>query len=1392
MSARFGVTRQLIDYEDYAGEAAWAGLANRLLTGIAVISLVAAGALLLAYLVLATAWQSQPFIGVFFANPNLKIEDAETFTNEAWSGDEAGLQAGDTIIAFNGVDMPADERNGALDDLLQEAEIGQNVEVVFLPHEDHDTSRMNCSGEGACLAFLSLRTIPLIDFLIYFGIGYASAVVILAMGAAVLWRRPDTRATRLFAISAATLSIFSAGQFDTISSFSLTWVWLCANYLFAGTLVSFALSFPYDLGTIRRAPALRYAPMVLGLVASIITLILYNNDRYTVLHNASLAAQLIAVIAVAVIMGVRWRRATSPVIREQVVFVGAGAIAAFLLTSILTFVFIATNGQEALHELVPVTRLSLMLFSLSFAYATLQYRLLESDKIIPEAVVYLILTGLLLIGYSLVTLGLATLGITLLDADSPILIAATIGVIVLAFSPVRNYLRDLIDKALFQKRTIYQGRIETFMRGLTNAVNMNEVYARVKRELDETITPNQIFMFVYNNKENLYIAMPQPGETIPATDVTFETESGLVKYLQAEQSVLYLEAGQPLPVQVASDRAKIGILTTPLLMSLRGRGRLNGILAIGARRNRQPFAYEDLRYLENVVDQSSLAVERARFVDELEQQVLYQEVFSKVSNALNYGIDFETLLELIFAQTSRVINADHFYIVSYDEYSQELYHTFYSIGDERIERLENDRWAIGEGLIAQVITSQSPLRVNQFTKEQNQRNPLYKQPGNATIYAWIGAPMISDSGGILGVMAVGSTNSRVTFTDDQTKLMHDIANVTASAMDKTRLFQKTQLRAAQLKALNDISSQLASELENLDKLLQTITQNAVDILGCEAGSLLLLDESRRELIFRVVTGGSGENLIGKRIPRDESSLVANAVNQIEPIIVNHPERDDRWGGEIDPTLEEAQTKEFHSRAILTVPLVAQGEAVGALQLINKRGGANFDAEDANMATTFAGQAAIAIQNARLFESQDQQLLLRVQELESMAHIDQELNQTVVLDELVNIIMEIAMSQTHATHGAFLLLDENEENLNIIASYNYPEDSLLYKSSSRRSVSTEHGIWGRVVTSGKPNVINITDQDPQYKETVPLAQSQMAVPIIVGADTRGVVLVETTHTDQPMSLLQLNSLTRIVDRASSAVSNAMLYSRLADQQKARIAFMNDIAHELKKPVAAVKGYTDLVRRGVTGQLNPQQSDFLNRVYRNADQLEQLLNDIRELGIMQANPNMRLELKLEAVDFVEVAKECVETVQQDFEEKEQTIETQISPDLPLIWAERRRVVQIVLNFLTNANKYTPDEGHIILSAELAENIWDAQGARQVVHIAIKDNGLGISEEDQKRLFEQYFRSTNQTALKESGTGLGLALTRNLILQHGGTIWFESAINVGTTFHFTIPVAAEMAPA
>ena len=110
----------------------------------------------------------------------------------------------------------------------------------------------------------------------------------------------------------------------------------------------------------------------------------------------------------------------------------------------------------------------------------------------------------------------------------------------------------------------------------------------------------------------------------------------------------------------------------------------------------------------------------------------------------------------------------------------------------------------------------------------------------------------------------------------------------------------------------------------------------------------------------------------------------------------------------------------------------------------------------------------------------------------------------------------------------------------------------------------------------------------------------------------------------------------------------------------------------------------------------------------------------------------------------------------------------------------------NLVSNANKYTPESGIIVIGAEQSANQWDPQGAAQVVHIWVQDNGIGISLEDQKKIFQKFFRSDDSKAREAPGTGLGLNITKSLIEMMGGQIWFESEFRQGTTFHFTVPVA------
>ena len=158
-------------------------------------------------------------------------------------------------------------------------------------------------------------------------------------------------------------------------------------------------------------------------------------------------------------------------------------------------------------------------------------------------------------------------------------------------------------------------------------------------------------------------------------------------------------------------------------------------------------------------------------------------------------------------------------------------------------------------------------------------------------------------------------------------------------------------------------------------------------------------------------------------------------------------------------------------------------------------------------------------------------------------------------------------------------------------------------------------------------------------------------------------------------------------------------------------------------------------------------------------------------------------MEVSDLVD---EVLRSTKRQLEDKKQTVAVELPGKLPQVWADRTRVGQVLTNLVSNAHKYTPEGGTIRVGAEDTVNLWDREGAGRVVHLWVKDNGIGISAEDQVKIFQKFFRSEDSKAREAPGTGLGLNITKSLVEMQGGRIWFESEYRKGTTFHFTIPVA------
>jgi signal transduction histidine kinase len=261
------------------------------------------------------------------------------------------------------------------------------------------------------------------------------------------------------------------------------------------------------------------------------------------------------------------------------------------------------------------------------------------------------------------------------------------------------------------------------------------------------------------------------------------------------------------------------------------------------------------------------------------------------------------------------------------------------------------------------------------------------------------------------------------------------------------------------------------------------------------------------------------------------------------------------------------------------------------------------------------------------------------------------------------------------------------------------------------------------------------------------------------------------------------LLRLCDHAAVAIANAQLYAAVQAANVAKSEFVSFVAHELKNPMTSIKGYTELLAAAAVGPINEAQGSFLSTIRANIERMNTLVSDLNDLSKIEAG---RLRLEYKSIPLADTIDEVIRSTKKQIDEKNQKLALNIPAILPPVWADRTRLIQVLVNLVSNAYKYTEAGGSIFVEAEQAENSWDAEGARSVVHIWVKDSGIGIAEEDQAKIFQKFFRSEDPKTREAPGTGLGLNITKSLVEMQGGKIWFESEFRKGTTFHFTVPVA------
>jgi signal transduction histidine kinase len=250
----------------------------------------------------------------------------------------------------------------------------------------------------------------------------------------------------------------------------------------------------------------------------------------------------------------------------------------------------------------------------------------------------------------------------------------------------------------------------------------------------------------------------------------------------------------------------------------------------------------------------------------------------------------------------------------------------------------------------------------------------------------------------------------------------------------------------------------------------------------------------------------------------------------------------------------------------------------------------------------------------------------------------------------------------------------------------------------------------------------------------------------------------------------------------AIENVRLFDeiqeksrQLEEASKHKSQFLANMSHELRTPLNAILGYTELIVDGVYGATPEKVQTAMQRITTNGKHLLGLINDVLDLSKIEAG---QLTLSLTDYSMKDVVHSVYSAVEPLAAEKKLKFKADIAPDLPQGHGDERRLTQVLLNLVGNAIKFT-DEGAVIIQAGLKDGMFS---------VAVVDTGPGISEDDQKKLFQEFQQADSSTTKKKGGTGLGLAISKKIIEMHGGAVRLESKLGEGSTFSFTLPLRAE----